>query len=227
MTVRRSRLTQRTACASVLAMPHVAVAPMLAHDAPRRRRQELLSKVCVGHARLSSGRIATAMAVRLVTIQSTTILENARHLNKPCWRGSAGHAQLLLVVARSARSAKELAKTGRQMVCASNARTNVEGLASVMGEGHAQNTTASSRRKELVLIVHYWAKPVMNVKRGAVAKTLGKMQTAENKRQVPFQILWGSNHKLQNIPPKRWESILFAVSKRSLLKMGVGADVLN
>ena len=182
-------MTQRTACASVLAMPHVAVAPMLAHDAPRRRRQELLSKVCVGHARLSSGRIATAMAVRLVTIQSTTMLENARHLHKPCSRGSAGHAQLLLVVARSARSAKELAKTGRQMVCASNARTNVEGLASVMGEGHAQNTTASSRRKELVLIVHYWAKPVMNVKRGAVAKTLGKMQTAENKRQVPFQIL--------------------------------------
>ena len=222
-------MTQRTACASVLAMPHVAVAPMLAHDAPRRRRKELLSKVCVGHARLSSDHIATAMVVRLVTIKSTTMLENAGHNaeHKPCSRGSARHAQLLLVVARSARSAKELAKTWRQMVCASNARTNVEGLASVMGEGHAQNTMVSSRRKELVLIVHYWAKSAMNVKRGAVAKTLGKMQTAENKRQVPFQILWVSNHKLQNIPPKRWESILFAVSKRSLLKMGVGADVLN
>ena len=222
-------MTQCTACASALAMLHVAVSIMLAHDALRRRKQELLSKVCVGHARLSSALIATAMVVRLVTIKSTTMLENAGHLigHKPCSRGSARHAQLRLVVARSARSAKELAKTGRQMVCASNARTNVEGLASVMGEGHAQNTTASSRRKELVLIVHCWAKPVMNVKRGAVAKTLGKMQTAENKRQVPFQILWVSNHKLQNIPPKRWESILFAVSKRSLLKMGVGADVLN
>ena len=139
------------------------------------RKQELLSKVCVGHARLSSDRLATAMVVRLVTTRNITMLENVRISLRlmVCSRGSARHAQLRLVVARSARSAKELAKTGRQMVCASNARTNVEGLASVMGEGHAQNTMVSSRRKELVLIVHYWAKSAMNVKRGAVAKTLG------------------------------------------------------
>ena len=77
----------------------VAVAPMLAHYALRRREQQLLSMVCVGHARLGSDRIATAMVVRLVTTRNITMLENASNSlrMKPCSRESVLHAQVGLV----------------------------------------------------------------------------------------------------------------------------------
>jgi len=43
---------------------------MLAHYALRRRGIVLLSKVCVGHARLSSDCIANAVVVKLATTNS-------------------------------------------------------------------------------------------------------------------------------------------------------------
>ena len=151
-------------------MLHVAVSSMLAHDALRKRNTQQFSEVCVGHARLSSDRIATAMVVRPVTIKNTTTLENASSSIKtprPCSRGSVLHAQLRLVVARSALSAKGNAKTWRAlewtMVSVANAKTNVEGLAIVMGEERAQNTTVSSRRKELALTVQCRGKLAMHV----------------------------------------------------------------
>jgi len=62
--------------ASALAMLPVAVAPMLAHYALRRRDMRMFSKVCVGHARLSSDCIANAVVVKLAAIKNTTLLEN-------------------------------------------------------------------------------------------------------------------------------------------------------
>ena len=50
---------------------------MLAHYAPRRRELVLPSKVCVGHARLSSDCIANAVVVKLAATKNTTLLENA------------------------------------------------------------------------------------------------------------------------------------------------------
>ena len=49
------------------------------------------------------------------------------------------------------------------MVSVANAKTNVEGLAIVMGEERAQKTTVSSRRKELALTVHCRGKLAMHV----------------------------------------------------------------
>ena len=77
------------------------------------------------------------------------------------------HAQLRLVVARSALSAKGNAKTWRAlewtMVSVTNAKTNVESLALVMGEERAQNITVSSLRKELALTAHCRGNLAMHV----------------------------------------------------------------
>ena len=84
---------------------------------------------------------------------------------------SVMHAELLLVVARSALSARENVKIWRAlewtMVFVSNAKTNVENLANVMGEERAQNITVSSRRKELALTVQCQREFVMHVQCGA------------------------------------------------------------
>ena len=73
----------------------------------------LFSKVCVGHARLSSDCIANAVVVKLAATKNTTLLENADNSLgvETSSRESVGHAQLRLVVARSVLSAKGLAKT--------------------------------------------------------------------------------------------------------------------
>ena len=99
--------------ASALAMLPVAVATMIAHYALRRRALKLFSKVCVGHARLSSDCIANAVVVKLAASKNTTLLENAEHSLgvETSSRESVRHAQLRLVVARSVLSAQGLAKT--------------------------------------------------------------------------------------------------------------------
>ena len=111
------RVLARMIYASALAMLHVAVRSMLAHDASRKHKTLQLSKVCVGHARLSSDRIATVMVAKLVITKNTTMLENASNSLglKPSSRENVAHAQLRLVVARSVLSAKGLAKTLRAL----------------------------------------------------------------------------------------------------------------
>ena len=108
-----ARVKPAAVCASALAMLPVAVATMIAHYALRRRKLVLLSKVCVGHARLSSDCIANAVVVKLAATKNTTLLENADDSLgvETSSRESVGHAQLRLVVARSVLSAKGLAKT--------------------------------------------------------------------------------------------------------------------
>ena len=108
-----ARVKPAVVCASVPATLPVAVAPMLAHYALRRRKPKLFSKVCVGHARLSSDCIANAVVVKLAATKNTTLLENADNSLgvKTSSRESVRHAQLRLVVARSVLSAKGLAKT--------------------------------------------------------------------------------------------------------------------
>ena len=57
------------------------------------------------------------------------------------------------------------------MVSVSNVSTNVEGLAHVRGEDHAQDITINLIPKALVLTLHCWGKLVMHAKCGVCGKS--------------------------------------------------------
>ena len=200
----------------------------------------LFSKVCVGHARLSSDCIANAVVVKLAATKNTTLLDNADNSVRmePCSRESVLHAQRRLVVARSVLSAKGLATTWRAlewtMVSVRDVRTNVKGLACAARRGFAQNITIIVVRrrvvvlKALVPILRSQGKFAMHVNCEECIEELAQFPMTTSKRLTKTrpnaQMLWESYPKKCNIAARACRSTPFNFSKRLLRKMADGAE---